>query len=260
MKILKLNVSVALKLAVVNQITNMEKKKKILLKITGTVLIDQQTKELTVSLLTNLINQIKKLLATHQFGIVIGGGNFFRGTQQGSKLGITPSIAHMIGMLSTIMNGFIIKDIMEKHDLSSTHFCALYSPEIGTAITTQKIKSALRNNQMLIFTAGTGNPFFTTDTSAVLRALQMNADEIWKGTNVDGVYTADPRKNPNAQLIPFLSYKQALDKNLTIMDATAFTLANHYKQRIRIFNIFTPNALCRAAQDNTFGSTIDSEG
>ena len=238
----------------------MKKKKRVLLKITGTILIDQQTKELTVSTIITLINQIKKLLPTHQFGIVIGGGNFFRGTQQGSKLGITPSIAHMIGMLSTIMNGLIIKDIMEQQALASSHFCALYCPEIGTTITAQKIMHALHNNHVLIFTAGTGNPFFTTDTSAVLRALQMHADEIWKGTNVDGVYTADPHKDPNAQFIPFLTYKQALDQRLTIMDATAFTLADHYKQRIRVFNIFTPDALYYAAQDNTFGSTIDIEG
>jgi len=238
----------------------MKKKKRILLKITGTVLIDQKTKELTVSTIISLINQIKKLLTTHQFGIVIGGGNFFRGTQQGSKLGLTPSVAHMIGMLSTIMNGLIIKDIMEQQTLISSHFCALYCPEIGTTITTQKIMSALHNNHVLIFTAGTGNPFFTTDTNAVLRALQMHADEIWKGTNVDGIYTADPHKNPDAKFIPFLTYKQALDQHLTIMDATAFTLANHYKQRIRVFNIFTPDALYHAARDNTFGSTIDIEG
>ncbi len=238
----------------------MKTKKRILLKITGTILIDQQTKELTTTFIIPLINQIKKLLPTHQFGIVIGGGNFFRGSQQGSKLGITPAVSHKIGMLSTIMNGLIIKDIMEKQMLAISHFCALYCPEIGTPITTQKIMDALNNNYTLIFTAGTGNPFFTTDTSAVLRALQMQADEIWKGTNVDGVYTADPYKNSSAQLIPFLTYKQALDQHLTVMDATAFTLADHYKQRIRIFNIFTPDALCRAAQDNTFGSTIERKG
>lgn len=238
----------------------MKNKKRILLKITGIVLIDQQTKELTTTFITPLVNQIKKLLPTHQFGIVIGGGNFFRGSQQGNKLGITPSVAHKIGMLSTIMNGLIIKDVMEKQTLAVSHFCALYCPEIGTPITAQKIMDALDNNQTLIFTAGTGNPFFTTDTSAVLRALQMQADEIWKGTNVDGVYTADPHKNSSAQLIPFLTYKQALDQHLTVMDATAFTLADHYKQRIRIFNIFTPDSLCHAAQDNMFGTTIERKG
>lgn len=238
----------------------MKNKKRILLKITGTIFSDHQTKNLTTSIAILLTQQIKKLLSTHQFGIVIGGGNFFRGNQQGNMLGITPAVSHRIGMLSTIMNGLILKDIMEKQALAISHFCALFCPEIGITITTQNIMNALANNHTLIFTAGTGNPFFTTDTSAVLRALQMQADEIWKGTNVDGVYTADPKKHPSAQLIPILTYKQALEQQLTIMDATAFTLADHYNQRIRIFNIFTPDALYHAAHDNMFGSVIEREG
>ncbi|MGB8367648.1 MAG: hypothetical protein WCD44_04805 [Candidatus Babeliales bacterium] len=238
----------------------MKNKKRILLKLTGTVLADPQTKGLTTLFIMPLIHQIKKLLPTHQFGLVIGGGNFFRGNQQGSSLGITPAISHQIGMLSTIMNGLIVKDLMEKQSLEVSHFCALFCPEIGMATTTQKIMDALLNNHTLIFTAGTGNPFFTTDTSAVLRALQMQADEIWKGTNVDGVYTADPNKNSSAQRIPVLTYKQALDQQFTIMDATAFTLADHYKQRIRIFNIFTPDALIHAAQNKMFGSILEPEG
>lgn len=234
----------------------MDTKKRILIKITGTVFLNREN-SLSVDLFKQIAQQIKQLHATHQFGIVIGGGNFFRGNEHGKRLGLNPSIGHQIGMLATMMNGLMVKDILEQQDLGVSLFCAVPSPEVGAPITHQDIMEALVHNRILIFTGGTGNPFFTTDTTAVLRALQMQADELWKGTRVDGIYSSDPKKDTQAQLLKKVTYRQALQQNLGIMDATAFALAQDHKQKIRVFSIFEPDALLQAAKSPHFGSLIE---
>lgn len=231
-------------------------KKRILLKITGTVFLNRE-QNLSVNLFQQIAQQIKKLHTTHQFGIVIGGGNFFRGNEHGKRLGLNPSIGHQIGMLATMMNGLMVKDVLEQQDLGVSLFCAVPSPEVGAPITHQDIMDALANNRILIFTGGTGNPFFTTDTTSVLRALQMQADELWKGTRVDGIYSSDPGKDPKAKLLKKVTYSQALQQNLGIMDATAFALAQDHKQKIRVFSIFEPDAIVQAAKSPHFGSIIE---
>lgn len=236
----------------------MESKKRILLKITGEVFLDKEHRQLSSSVLNTLITQIKKLSGTHQFGIVVGGGNFFRGNQHGKVLGLSPSVGHQIGMLATMMNGLILKDILEHHELATSLFCAMPSPEVGEPISQQTILSALNQEHTLVFTGGTGNPFFTTDTNAVLRALQISADEIWKGTSVDGVYDTDPRQNPHAQKLSEVSYAKALQENLGIMDMTAYALADTYKKTVRVFDVFSENCLINAAQNPHFGSRLIS--
>lgn len=233
-----------------------ENKRIILLKITGEILLSPSTRELDSTHIRNIALQIKKLQETHLFGIVIGGGNFFRGAQQGKQLGISTPVGHLVGMLGTMMNGLIAKDIFEQYDISCVLFCAVPSGEVGIPISDQAIKAALAQKQCPIFTGGTGNPFFTTDTNAVLRGLQIDADEVWKGTSVDGIYTKDPRKFPDAKFIQEIEYKNALAEDLAIMDSTAFALAQRYKLPLRVFNIFTPEALLHAAHDIHFGSII----
>ncbi len=234
----------------------MNVKKRILLKLTGEVFLAPNKNQPSLTTVNAIITQLKKLSSTHQFGIVIGGGNIFRGKEHGSALGISPSIGHQIGMLGTIMNGLVFYDLLEQRNIASSLLCAIPSPEIGTPISQQTIDKALKQDCCLIFTGGTGNPFFTTDTNAVLRGLQIKADEIWKGTKVDGVYDADPRTHPEARLIKHISYDEALSKKLAIMDATALTLAAQHNCTIRVFNIFTDEPLIRAAQDEQFGSLI----
>ena len=234
----------------------MNTKKRILLKLTGKVLIHPKTGLLTLEIINTIMQQLKQLQKTHQFGLVIGGGNLFRGKEQGQQLGITPSVGHHVGMLATMMNGLIITDLFEKHGLATTHFCAFTVPEIAQPISHDRLHNALQNNNLLIFSGGTGNPFFTTDTTAVLRGLQIDAEEIWKGTNVDGIYEADPRVHPDAKLIKSLTYEQALEKKLGILDSTAYVLAQQHQKNIRIFNIFAPDSLLKAAQDTKFGSII----
>ncbi len=232
------------------------RKKRILLKLTGEVFLDKDHQNLTPDAVNAIITQIKKLQQHHLFGIVIGGGNFFRGNQHGDKMGLKPAISHQIGMLGTMMNGLMLKDLFEKQNVTAELFCAMPSPEIGKPIAQQTITSGMANQNVLIFTGGTGNPFFTTDTTAILRALQMGADEVWKGTTVDGIYTADPGKDRNATKIETITYTDAINKKLGIMDITAYAMAERYKVKIRIFDIFAPNALINVADNPKFGSTI----
>lgn len=234
----------------------MKSKQTILLKITGEVLMTSENL-IDDSKVRTIAHQIKQLKETHYFGIVIGGGNFFRGSKQGVRLGLSPSVGHQIGMLATMMNGLIIRDLFEQEGLRSTLFTAIPSSEIGVPISDQGIKNALNNDVCVIFAGGTGNPFFTTDTTAVLRGLQINADCVWKGTNVDGIYTADPRLSSDAQLIKRTTYQEVLDKNLRILDATAFVLAKEHRLKIRVFNIFSNDAIINAAQHDDVGSIVE---
>jgi uridylate kinase len=231
------------------------KKKAIVLKLTGELLMHKD-QHIDGSRIAAIAEHIKALHNTHHFSIVIGGGNFFLGSRQGVSLGLTPFIAHQIGMLATIMNGLIVNDIFEQHHLPSRLFSAFAIPEIAQPLSQQLIESALSANKCLIFSGGTGNPFFSTDTTAILRALQVNAVEVWKGTLVDGIYSSDPHKDTSAEFIPSISHQDILQKRLGIMDLAAIALAQQYRLPIRIFNIFHEKALLNAAQDQTFGSII----
>jgi uridylate kinase len=230
-------------------------KKIVLLKLTGEIL-KANNKIIDPAGVISCAQQIKQLLNTHYIGVVIGGGNFFRGSQQGTALGIKPSVGHQIGMLATMMNGLIIKDIFEREGIASSLFCAVPAPEIGAPVSDQAISAALGKGHCIIFSGGTGNPFFSTDTTAIVRALQINASEVWKATDVDGIYDADPKKKPNASPLKKISFSAMLDDRLTIMDAPAIALAQKHSLPIRVFNLFAQNALIRAAEDTNFGSSI----
>ncbi|HRN77957.1 MAG TPA: UMP kinase [Candidatus Dependentiae bacterium] len=229
--------------------------KRILLKLTGTILLDTDGKLSSVHI-TQLVRQLYALRSSHQFGIVIGGGNFFRGNQHGTAMGLQPTTAHQVGMLATMMNGLIIRNICTQLGLNTSVLCALPCPTVGQLVSEHTIQQAQQRGDIIIFTGGTGNPFFTTDTTAVLRALQMGADEIWKATDVDGIYHADPRKQPDARFIPATTYNEALRQNLAIMDSTAYTLAAQHNLVIRVFNAFAPDAFIQAAHNQTFGSIL----
>ena len=236
----------------------MHKKRRILLKITGEALLSTQNHQLSPLLLTAVISQIKELRSSIQFGIVIGGGNFFRGKEHGKRMGISPSVGHQIGLLATMMNGLVVKDLLEQQALTTALFSAVSCPEIGIPVSQQAIDHALEQGCTLVFAGGTGNPFFSTDTTAIIRALQIEADEVWKATTIDGVYTADPKQDPHAQRLDTLSFDYALQNKLKIMDATAYILASENKQKIRVFSLFEPEALFKAAQEKNFGSILSS--
>ncbi len=227
--------------------------KKVILKLTGE-LIQHTEAGLDIRLLEGVARQVKELAPTIQFGIVMGGGNFYRGAQERTK--IREAVGHYVGMLATMMNGLIIQEVFESTGISTKLFSSLSAPDIAAAPSAQTIRDALQNKKCLIFSGGTGTPYFTTDTTAVVRALQIDADEVWKGTKVDGIYSQDPMKEPTAKFIQDTTYTEAIKQRLMVMDLAAFTLAEQYKVRTRIFNIFSENALIQAALHREFGSTL----
>lgn len=226
--------------------------KRVLLKISGELLSTNADQ----AIIQGVIKQIKKLLSTHHFGIVIGGGNFFRGGQQGVMMSLNRSTADTVGMLATVMNALILQDLCLQEDIDSVVLSSIAAPQVSSSISPHSITQAQRNNQLIIFAGGTGCPYVTTDTNAVIRALQVGASQLWKATKVDFVYDSDPTQHDNAQALKTLTYQEALDKKLGIMDATALTLAQENGIVTRIFNIFTQNALQNIARNSDVGSTI----
>lgn len=225
--------------------------KKLLIKISGELFSSK-------NILSGVITQIKNLSAENRVALVVGGGNFFRGSKDNGELTLENCSAHDIGMLSTVVNGIIMRDMLSKTNVSSVILSAFPVPSVAEPITVNTIDSAFSNNQVIIFAGGTGNPFFTTDTTAVLRALQIGTNEVWKGTKVNGVYSADPLKDNNSVFYPEISHQDVLDKKLEIMDQAAIILARDNMLSIRVFNLFTPNSLLTALKDNKFGSLIRS--
>ncbi|KKP35567.1 MAG: Uridylate kinase [candidate division TM6 bacterium GW2011_GWF2_32_72] len=232
-------------------------KKSILLKLTGEALLSQDKSHMDPSKILDIARQIKELQGSVTFGIVIGGGNIFRGKLQSKQLGISEAVGHQIGMLATQMNGLILKDLFLQKGIHTSLFCAVPSPEVGKPIAQQAIDSAIECGDCLIFSGGTGNPFFSTDTNAILRGLQIKAYEVWKATNVDGVYTADPKKNQEAKLLKTLTYKEAMNSKLKVMDLTAYALAEENGLKTRVFSIFEKDSLLKANNDPSFGTIIE---
>ncbi len=234
----------------------MQAHQRILLKLTGQIFLNKTTGLVEPSLANSIVNQVKELSSTHQFGIVIGGGNLFRGSQQGKQLGLSPWTAHTSGMLATLINGVMLSDMFNRAQIPVTLVSALYCPEVAQPISQQAVERSLQHGECIVFAGGTGNPYFTTDTNAVLRALEIGATEIWKCTSVAGVYEADPLLDPTAKILKTVTYEQALEKHLSIMDATAFTLARDNGLTIRVFNVFEHNALIKVSQDPHVGTII----
>lgn len=223
---------------------------KVLLKLTGNVL------DHGPELVEHIAAQLTQLDSV--VGIVIGGGNFFRGARQSTDLHIKEQTGHAVGMLATVMNGLIVQDLFEQAGIATAHFSALPCDMVALPLSPQALNDALNNKQCLIFSGGTGNPYFSTDTTAVVRALQINADQVWKATKVDGIYSADPATNPSAKVLKHITYKEALTRNLGIMDTTAFTLAQEHSLPIKVFNIFKNDALIHAFNDPNYGSMISA--
>lgn len=232
-------------------------KKIVLLKLTGEFLTG--TKDTVDSNhVRGLARQIKELQSSRYFGIVIGGGNFFRGDRQGKDLGMTANNRDYVGMLATLMNGIILQDIFGQEGLDAYLFSALDCPSVAAPVSSQALTHACRTSDCIIFSGGMGNPFFTTDTTAVVRAVQLGAHEMWKMTKVDGVYTQDPVTHPEAKRLETITYDQAIKQNLNIMDDTAFALARKHGLSLRVFSLFAEQSLIRAAHDKSFGSLITS--
>ncbi|WP_343183701.1 UMP kinase [Buchnera aphidicola] len=204
-----------------------------------------------------LSKEIKQIIDLNvELSIVIGAGNLFRGSQL-QKIGINRVAADHIGMLSTIINGLVIHNSLSKMNIKTSLMSAIPVNGICEIYDWNKAINLLSNKTVVIFSAGIGNPFFTTDSAACLRAIEIKADIVLKGTKVDGVYTSDPKKNINSVLYSKLSYQEVLEKELKIMDLSAFTLARDYNIPIRVFNINNSGALKRIVQGFNEGTLIN---
>ncbi len=206
-----------------------------------------------------LANEINDLCNVGiQVGLVVGGGNILRGAEQAAE-GLDRVTGDHMGMLATIINALAMQDALEKMGQQVRVMSALQINQICEDYIRRKAIRHLEQGKITIFAAGTGNPFFTTDSAASLRAIEINAELMIKATKVDGVYTADPFKDPNATLYSRLTYDDALDQRLSVMDATALVLCRDHKIPLRVMNIFHPGAIMKLLQGEEIGTLITAE-
>ena len=232
------------------------KYKRILLKLSGEALLGEKSFGIDNNILSQIAKEIKELNALGvQIGIVIGGGNIFRGVA-GERQGMDRARADYMGMLATLINALALQDALENKGLDCRVMSALEVIEVAEPYIREKAIKHLEKGRIVVLACGTGNPFFTTDTAATLRALELKSDILFKGTKVDGVYDKDPFNNPDAKKFEVLSYTEALQKNLKIMDATAFSLARDYHLPILVFNIKTPGNILKAVFGEKVGTLI----
>ena len=190
-----------------------------------------------------------------EMGVVIGGGNIFRGVAPGAA-GMDRATADYMGMLATVMNALALSDAMRQAGISSRVQSALNIEQVVEPYIRGKAIRYLEEGKVVIFAAGTGNPFFTTDTAAALRGTEMGAEIVLKGTKVDGVYTADPKRDSTAKRYTKISFDEAINKNLKVMDATALTLCRDQKLPINVFNVFKKGALRRVVLGEDEGTLV----
>jgi uridylate kinase len=190
-----------------------------------------------------------------EVGVVIGGGNIFRG-MAGASTGMDRATADYMGMLATVMNGMAIGDALRRAGIPARVQSALRIDQVVEPYIRGKAIRYLEEGRVVVFAAGTGNPFFTTDTAAALRGVEIGAQVMLKATKVDGVYTADPKKDPSATRFDRLSFDEAIARNLQVLDATAFALCRDQKLPINVFSIFTPGALKRVVLGADEGTLV----
>ena len=230
--------------------------KRVLLKLSGEFLAADDGRGYSAEATQSLAAEIARAHATGvEMGIVVGAGNLWRGTRQG--MGMDRATADYIGMLATVMNALALQDALEREGLETRVQTALTITEVAEPYIRRRALRHLEKGRVVIFGGGTGNPFFSTDTAAALRGLEIGADAVLMAKNkVDGVYDDDPRKNPNARKFDELSYLDLLSKGLQVMDATAVSLCMEGKLPIVVFDIFQPGALVGIIQGERIGTII----
>ena len=216
--------------------------KRVLLKVSGEALLGSQSFGIDTAMVDRIAGEVGEAVGLGvEVGLVIGGGNIFRGMQVAADGGNRVAGDHM-GMLATVMNAISFHEGLERKGISSRIFSAVAMPAICETFTQQRAEAAMRRGRVTIFAAGTGNPFFTTDSGAALRAAEMGCNALFKGTNVDGIYSADPKKDPAAQRFSHLTYDEVLGKGLAVMDAAAVALARDNDIPVVVFSIHEPGA------------------
>jgi uridylate kinase len=235
----------------------MLKYQRILLKLSGEALMGDSSDSVHPETVEFILKQVKEVVALGvKVGLVIGGGNFFRGVAGSDKLGIQRANADTMGMLATVMNGILLRDSFNSHGIEAKIFSAF---PIGSFIKGYNRDSMLKridNGEVVIFVGGTGSPYFTTDSGAALRGLEMNADLLIKATKVDGVYSADPKKDPKAVKYDSLSFNDAITNNLGVMDMAAFALCRENNLNIKVCSIFKAGSLKRIVLGEDEGTLV----
>jgi len=232
--------------------------KRILLKLSGEALMGEDSYGINRATIERIISEIADVVALGvEVAVVIGGGNIFRGMAPAAA-GMDRATADYMGMLATIMNALALQDAMRRMNLVSRVQSALNIEQVVEPYIRGKAMRYLEEGKVVIFAAGTGNPFFTTDTAAALRGMEMNVDLVLKATKVDGVYTDDPRTNPKATRYQRVSFDEAIVKHLKVMDATALTLCRDQRLPISVFSIFKTGALKRLVMGEDEGTLVHS--
>lgn len=230
--------------------------KRVLLKLSGEALMGDDSYGINRAVIERIVAEVAEVVAMGvQVAVVIGGGNIFRGVAPAAA-GMDRVTADYMGMLATVMNAMALQDAMKRAGLDSRVQSALNLEQVAEPYIRGKALRYLEEGKVVIFGAGTGNPFFTTDTAAALRGVEMNAEVVIKATKVDGIYTADPKKDPAATRYKTLTFDLAISKNLQVMDATALTLCRDQKMPIIVFNIFKDSALKRVILGQEEGTLV----
>lgn len=232
------------------------KYKRVLLKLSGEALAGEQGFGISPKIVDKLTEELKALHESGvSMGLVIGGGNIVRGTQASAE-GMDRVQADYMGMLATVINAIALQDLLERKGIDTRVMTAIRMEAVAEPYIRRRAIRHLEKGRIVIFAAGTGNPYFSTDTAAVLRAIEMQADVIIKATKVEGVYSADPAKDPNAQFIPRLSFQDVLSKELGVMDAAAISLCKDNDLPIIVLNIHHHGAVLAALRGEPMGTLV----
>lgn len=232
--------------------------KRILLKISGEALVGQGPQAIDPAILDRIVKEVIEVSALGvQVGIVIGGGNFFRGASL-SEAGLTRISGDHMGMLGTMINAIALRDSFERFGAEARVHSSIPMSGIADHFNYRKAVHNLQEGRIVIFAAGTGNPFVTTDSAASLRAIEIGADVVLKATNVDGIYDKDPKKHNDAKRYRQLSYHEALSKELAVMDLGAFCQCRDYDLTLQVFNIHKPGTLVRAVLGEDEGTVVNN--
>jgi uridylate kinase len=230
--------------------------KRILLKLSGEALMGDDAFGINRATIVRIVEEVAEVTRLGvEVAVVIGGGNIFRGVAGGS-VGMDRATADYMGMLATVMNSLALGDAFEKAGVKARVMSAIAIDQVVEPYVRPKALQYLEEGKVVVFAAGTGNPFFTTDTAAALRGAEIGAQIVLKATKVDGIYTADPKKDPAATLYTNISFDEAITRQLEVMDATAFALCRDQKLPIKVFSIFKPGALHRVVMGADEGTLV----
>lgn len=230
--------------------------KRILLKLSGEALMGDDSFGINRATIDRIVGEVAEVNRLGvEVAVVIGGGNIFRGVAGGS-VGMDRATADYMGMLATVMNSLALGDAMERAGLTARVMSAIAIEQVVEPYVRPKALQYLEEGKVVIFAAGTGNPFFTTDTAAALRGAEIGAEIVLKATKVDGVYTADPKKDPTATRYQSISFDEAMSRQLQVMDATAFALCRDQNLPVKVFSIFKPGALRRVVMGEDEGTLV----